>query len=343
MIMIKVGIIGCGSIGVKRHIAEYSKLENVELVAFCDLVKERAEAQQEIYGGKVYEDYTELLADESVEAVSVCTPNYKHAEISIAALEAGKHVLCEKPMGITLDEMDRMIEAEKKSGKQLMVGHNQRLIKEHQVARDYIAEGRLGRIYSFRTAFGHGGPEGWSVDGKDSWFFKKDQAVMGAMGDLGVHKADLIRYILDEEVVDVGGFISKEAKEFSDVDDNAVCILRTESNVIGTLQASWAFYGEEDNSTVIYGDKGVLNLLDDPEYSFIFTSSTGEVVRENYGGIQTNDDEGQSKKSFVMEAFIDALVKDERVPVTAEDAKKSVEIILNAFESDRTNKIITEE
>lgn len=341
--MINVGIIGCGSIGVKRHIAEYTDIENVQLVAFCDPVIERAEAQQEIYGGKVYKDYKELLADESVHAVSVCTPNYKHAEISIAALEAGKHVLCEKPMGVALDEMDRMIEAENQSGKQLMIGHNQRLIKEHQVARDYIAEGKLGKIYAFRTTFGHGGPEDWSVDGKDSWFFKKDQAAMGAMGDLGVHKADLIRYILDEEVVDVGGFISGEAKEFSNVDDNAVCILRTESNAIGTLQASWSFNGEEDNSTVIYGEKGVLNLLDDPEHSFIFTSSTGEVIRENYGGIQTNDDEGQSKKSFAMEAFISALVKEERVPVTAEDARKSVEIILNAFESDRTNKIITGE
>ncbi|GAB3067519.1 Gfo/Idh/MocA family oxidoreductase [Salinicoccus sesuvii] len=341
--MINVGIIGCGSIGVKRHIAEYTDIENVQLVAFCDPVIERAEAQQEIYGGKVYRDYNELLADKSVDAVSVCTPNYKHAEISIAALKAGKHVLCEKPMGITVDEMDRMIEAEKQSGKQLMVGHNQRLIKEHQVARDYIAEGKLGKIYAFRTTFGHGGPEGWSVDGKDSWFFKKEQAAMGAMGDLGVHKADLMRYILGEEIVDVGGFISQEAKAFSNVDDNAVCILRTESNAVGTLQASWSFNGEEDNSTVIYGEKGVLNLLDDTEHSFIFTSDKGEVIRENYGGIQTNDDEGQSKKSLVMEAFIDALAKEERVPVTAEDARKSVEIILAAFESDRTNKIITGE
>ncbi|OZT76407.1 Gfo/Idh/MocA family protein [Salinicoccus roseus] len=343
MIMINVGIIGCGSIGVKRHIAEYEENENVKLVAFCDPVIERAEAQQKIYGGASYKSYKDLLMDSNVDAVSVCTPNYMHAEISIAALEAGKHVLCEKPMGVAMDEMDRMIEAERKSGKQLMVGHNQRLIKEHQVARDYINEGRLGKIYSFRTAFGHPGPEGWSVDGKDSWFFKKEEAVMGAMGDLGVHKADLMRYLLGEEVLDVGSFISKEAKEFSDVDDNAVCILRTESNIVGTLQASWSFYGEEDNSTVIYGEKGVLSLLADSEHSFIFTGRDGEVVKENYGGIQTNDEAGQKKKSLVMDAFINALVNEERVPVTAEDAKKSVEIILNALESDRTKKIITGE
>ncbi|AKG72958.1 Predicted dehydrogenase [Salinicoccus halodurans] len=341
--MINVGVIGCGSIGVKRHIAEYSENKDVKLVAFCDRVLKRAEEQRTLYGGGAYKDYKELLADENVDAVSVCTPNYLHAEIAIAALEAGKHVLCEKPMGVTLKEMDAMIEAENRSDGQLMIGHNQRFVKEHEIAKEWIASGRLGRIYSFRTTFGHPGPEKWSVDGRDSWFFKEEEAAMGAMGDLGVHKADLIRFLLDEEVVEVGGLISKEDKDFSDVDDNAVCILRTESSAIGTLQASWSFYGAEDNSTVIYGEKGVLRLLNDEKYSFIFAGADGEVVKENYGGIQTNEDTGQSKSSQVMGRFISALEKDERVPVTAHDAKKSVQIILSAFESDRTHKIITGE
>lgn len=341
--MINVGVIGCGSIGVTRHIAEYSENKDVKLVAFCDRVVDRAEKQKRIFGGAAYNDYRELLADENIDAVSVCTPNFLHAEIAIAALEAGKHVLCEKPMGVTLKEMDAMIEAEKHSGRQLMIGHNQRFVKEHEIAKEWISSGRLGKIHSFRTTFGHPGPEGWSVDGKESWFFKKEEAAMGAMGDLGVHKADLIRFLLEEEVVEVGGMISREDKDFSNVDDNAVCILRTESNTIGTLQASWSFYGSEDNSTVIYGEKGVLHLLNDENYSFIFAGAEGDVVKENYGGIQTNDDDGQSKSSQVMERFINALEKDKRVPVTAVDAKKSVQIILSAFESDRTDKIIIEE
>ncbi len=340
--MINVGVIGCGSIGVKRHISEYSENKDVKLVAFCDKVLERADEQKSIYGGSAYRDYIDLLADENVDAVSVCTPNHLHAEIAIAALDAGKHVLCEKPMGVTLDEMDAMIEAEERSGKQLMIAHNQRFVKEHEVAREWIASGKLGEIFSFRTAFGHPGPEGWSVDGKNSWFFKEEEAVMGAMGDLGVHKADLIRFLLGEEVVEVGGMISKKDKDFADVDDNAVCVLRTESNTIGTLQASWSFYGSEDNSTVIYGEKGVLRLLDDDTHPFIFTSTDGEVVKENYGGIQTNDDAGQKQSSEVMDRFINALEQGQRVPVTAPDAKKSVQIILSAFESDKTDKIIIE-
>src|SRR5699024_9956326 len=232
----------------------YSENEDVKLVAFCDSVYARAEEQKVLHGGTAYEDYGKLLADKNVDAVSVCTPNYLHAEIAIAALEAGKQVLCEKPMGVTLSEMDAMIEAEERSAGQLMVGHNQRFVKEHEVAKEWIASGRLGEIYSFRTTFGHPGPEGWSVDGRDSWFFEErvmwyceeSQAAMGAMGDLGVHKADLIRFLLDEEVTEVGGMISKKAKDFSNVDDNAVCVLRTESGIIGTLQASWSFYGTED-------------------------------------------------------------------------------------------------
>ena len=188
---LKVGIIGCGSIAHHRHLPEYANNQEVEIVAVCDVVKERAEAANVKYGGKIFTDYNELLAFEEVEAVSVCTPNYLHAPISVAALEAGKHVLCEKPMATSLAEAEKMIEAAEKSGKTLMIGHNQRFVPSHQKAREIIESGEAWKIYSFRTAFGHPGPEGWSVDGKNSWFFKKDEAFIGAMGDLGVHKADL--------------------------------------------------------------------------------------------------------------------------------------------------------
>ena len=117
---------------------------------------------------------------EKTDAVSVCLPNYLHAPVSIAALEAGCHVLCEKPMATSREEAEEMIEAAKSNNKKLMIAHNQRFVPSHAKARALIASGEVGKIYSFRTAFGHGGPEGWSVDGKDSWFFNKEQAFIGA-------------------------------------------------------------------------------------------------------------------------------------------------------------------
>src|SRR5690606_8822344 len=160
--------------------------KDVEIIAVCDIVADRVNETASKYGAKAYTSYEELLANPEVEAVSVCTPNYLHAPISIAALQAGKHVLCEKPMATSREEAIEMIEAAKKNNKKLMIAHNQRFVASHQKAKELIASGDLGKIYSFRTAFGHGGPEGWSADGKHSWFFKKNEAFIGAMGDLGV-------------------------------------------------------------------------------------------------------------------------------------------------------------
>src|SRR5690625_5142160 len=122
-----------------------------------------------------------------------------------------------------------------------MSGHIQRFFSLHQKAKEIIASGDVGKIYSFRTAFGHGGPEGWSVDGRDSWFFNEEEAFIGAMGDLGVHKIDLIRFLLNEDIVEAAGFVETSAKEDTAVDDNAVSILKTESGIVGTMAASWSY------------------------------------------------------------------------------------------------------
>ncbi|ADE69177.1 Gfo/Idh/MocA family oxidoreductase [Priestia megaterium] len=335
---VKIGVIGCGSIAQHRHLPEYKMNEQVELVAVCDINTERANSVAQQYGVKAYTNYEELLASGTVEAVSVCTPNYLHAPISVAALNSGVHVLCEKPMATSEEEAKAMIEAAKTNGKKLMIGHNQRFVASHQKARELIGKGEIGKIYSFRTAFGHGGPEGWSVDGKDSWFFKKDEAFIGAMGDLGVHKTDMLRYILNEEIVEVGAFVESNAKDFANVDDNAVCVLKTESGIIGTLAASWAYNGKEDNSTIVYGEKGILRLEDDPTYSLVAQYATGEVVNYELGKIQSNDEGGQSN-SHVIEQFVDAVAEDKESPVPGEEGLKSLAVILAALKSSQTKQI----
>ncbi|MBE2976743.1 Gfo/Idh/MocA family protein [Priestia megaterium] len=338
MAKVKIGVIGCGSIAQHRHLPEYKMNEQVELVAVCDINTERANSVAQQYGVKAYTNYEELLASSTVEAVSVCTPNYLHAPISVAALNSGVHVLCEKPMATSEEEAKAMIEAAKTNGKKLMIGHNQRFVASHQKARELIEKGEIGKIYSFRTAFGHGGPEGWSVDGKDSWFFKKDEAFIGAMGDLGVHKTDMLRYILNEEIVEVGAFVESNAKDFANVDDNAVCVLKTESGIIGTLAASWAYNGKEDNSTIVYGEKGILRLEDDPTYSLVAQYATGEVVNYELGKIQSNDEGGQSN-SHVIEQFVDAVAEDKESPVPGEEGLKSLAVILAALKSSQTKQI----
>ncbi|GAB1802791.1 Gfo/Idh/MocA family oxidoreductase [Priestia megaterium] len=338
MAKVKIGVIGCGSIAQHRHLPEYKMNEQVELVAVCDINTERANSVAQQYGVEAYTNYEELLASGTVEAVSVCTPNYLHAPISVAALNSGVHVLCEKPMATSEEEAKAMIEAAKTNGKKLMIGHNQRFVASHQKARELIEKGEIGKIYSFRTAFGHGGPEGWSVDGKDSWFFKKDEAFIGAMGDLGVHKTDMLRYILNEEIVEVGAFVESNAKDFANVDDNAVCVLKTESGIIGTLAASWAYNGKEDNSTIVYGEKGILRLEDDPTYSLVAQYATGEVVNYELGKIQSNDEGGQSN-SHVIEQFVDAVAEDKESPVPGEEGLKSLAVILAALKSSQTKQI----
>jgi len=336
---LKIGVIGCGSIAKHRHLPEYAANTQIKIVAVCDIVKSRADETAVLYGAKSYESYEELLQNSEVDAVSVCTPNYLHAPVSIAALKAGKHVLCEKPMATSRADAEEMIEAASTSGKKLMIAHNQRFVPSHAKAREILASGEIGKVYSFRTAFGHPGPEGWSVDGKESWFFEKDKAFIGAMGDLGVHKTDLIRYLLNEEIVEVGSFVETSAKEFATVDDNAVCILKSESGIIGTLAASWAYTASEDNSTIIYAEKAILRLEDDPVNSLVVQYQTGEVVKYELGGIQTNDSGGQSS-SKVIDQFVDSILVDKEVPVSGTEGMNSLQVVLAALESNETKQII---
>ena len=323
MTKLRVAVIGCGSIAKYRHLPEYELNPNVDIVAVCDILEERAEATAAKYDAKAYTDYVELLKTEKLDAVSVCLPNYLHAPVSIAALNAGNHVLCEKPMATSRVEAEQMIEAANKNNKKLMIGHNQRFVSSHQKAKQLIEKGEVGKIYSFRTAFGHGGPEGWSVDGDRSWFFNKEQAFIGAMGDLGVHKADLLRYILGEEFVEVGAFVETSAKENTDVDDNAVLILKTASGIIGTLAASWAYTAKEDNSTIIYGENAILRLEDHPDYSLIVQYKNGEVVKYELGGIQSNEEGGQTT-SHVINHFVEAIVENKEPLINGEEGKKSL-------------------
>jgi len=335
---LKIGVIGCGSIARRRHLLEYEANSKVEIIAVCDIVSERADEMATKYNAKAFVDYKELLAIVDLDAISICLPNYLHATVSIEALDAGCHVLCEKPMAISKEEAESMIKAAEKNDKKLMIAHNQRFVSSHQKAKQLIDNGELGKIYSFRTTFGHPGPEKWSIDGKASWFFDKEKAFIGALGDLGVHKSDLIRYLLGE-ISEVSAFVETNAKENTTIDDNAVCIMKTADGVIGTLTASWSYVAGGDNSTVIYGEKATLRLEDDPDYSLIVQYGNGETVNYELDKIQTNEEGGQ-KNTHVIDHFVDSIIHNTEPLINGEEGKKSLEVILAALESSATKKII---
>ncbi len=337
--MIGVGVIGCGSISIHRHVPEYYARQDCKLVGYYDPNTERAKKLAEQYGGKVFQTLEELLADKEIQAVSVCTANKYHAPVTISALKAGKHVLCEKPMATSAQEAQAMIDTAKKERKFLMIGHNQRLAQAHVRAKEILKTGEMGKILTFRTTFGHGGPEFWSQDkGRHTWFFKYDDAFIGAMGDLGVHKADLIRWLIDDEIVEVKAYVStldktNEKDEAVEVDDNSVCILKSKNGIYGTLTASWTYYGAEDNSTVLYCSNGVMKIYDNPEYPIEVTKKNREKVLYKMGRIQTN--ESQSK-SGVIDMFLDSINNGIEPEINGDEGLAALRIVLACLESAKT-------
>jgi len=332
----KVGIIGCGKIAQYRHIPEYLANETAKIVGYFDLNKNRAQKLAEEFGGKTYESYQDLLANKEIDAVSVCTSNISHAEITLAALKAGKHVLCEKPMATTLADCKAMVDTADAQGRFLMIGQNQRMAKAHVRAKALLASGLIGEILSFRTTFGHPGPETWSIDpGLDTWFFDETVAVMGVMGDLGIHKTDLIHYLTGQRIVETTARLHTLNKLDEDgepirVDDNAFCVYRLEGGSVGTMHVSWTFYGAEDNSTVIYGTKGIMRIYDDPDYSIRIKTIEGEEILYDIDRIQTNESQ---TKSGVIDAFIESINENKTPEISGKAVLDSMRVIFANIES----------
>lgn len=341
--MLRIGIIGCGKIAQVRHIPEYVANKQAELVAFYDKTLNRAEEMSKKYGGRVYHSYHELLADKDIEAVSVCVANHLHAQVTIDALKAGKHVLCEKPMAITMEDCSAMVAAAERAGKKLLIGHNQLLTAAHKRAKQLIESGLIGELLTFRTTFGHGGPENWSIDpGPSTWFFNKQAAGLGAMADLGVHKTYLIQYLTGQRVVEVTSKLATLHKKDAtgkpiEVEDNALCIYEMENGIIGTLTASWTYYGAEDNSTVLYGTKGIMKIYDDPKYPVVVTLQGGETIYYDLESIQTNVSQ---TSSGVIDTFIASILEDIETDLLGERALDSMKAIFAAVESSEKQKPI---
>ena len=339
--MMKVAIIGCGKISEVRHAPEYKENPNCELVGYYDMDPKRAQALADQFVGKVFSTLDEVLSSD-VDAVSVCVANVYHAETTIKALKAGKHVLCEKPMATTLEDCEAMVAAAREAGKFLMIGQNQRLAKAHAEGKKILDSGEVGTLIAFETSFRHPGPEGWTGM-QNSWFFDKRMAQFGAMADLGVHKTDLICWLSGQKIVKSFAVLATLDKKFPDgspitVDDNAICTYTLENGVVGTMSVSWTNYGTEQNATRLYCTGGVIRMYDDSEYSLIVEKRDGTVVPYELDKLTSNKEQtsGARTTTGVIDAFVESVTTNTPPAISGESVLPAMRAVFANQRSSET-------
>ncbi|MDD4849166.1 MAG: Gfo/Idh/MocA family oxidoreductase [Gemmiger sp.] len=323
--MFKVAILGCGRIAMERHAPECAAHPSVEIAGFFDRVPAHAAALCGQYGGRAYNSLAEVLADGTVDAVIVCTANATHVPYSLAALQAGKHVLCEKPMALTLAEAAELAVAAKASGKLFMVAQNQRFDPVNQRAKALLAAGSIGNVLRFTAEFSHGGPEGWSVDGGRSMYFRKEESGRGAIMDLGIHKIDLMRWLLGEEFTEVSArLLTLDKKDAAGqplpLDDNALLTVRTAGGQLGTITASWTNYGGCDSTVCLYGTAGVMEVWDT-------NNAAPRIHLRKRGGAVEQYTFPPAQGSGLIQAFTDAVLEGSASPVSALEGARGIQIV----------------
>ena len=271
---VKIGIIGTGWIAA-NHIAEYLKMPDVEVVAMADLVPGKAEAFGKKYGcenARYYLSGHDMLENEELDGVSVCTYNTQHAPCTIDALEHGVNVMLEKPFTVTLDEAIEIMKAEKKSGKILTIGFQPRLSENMQMIKKIVDSGELGKVYYIQTGGGRQGrdipvPFGTS-------FIAKETGGVGSVGDIGCYSLDMVLNAVGyPKPLTVTGYTSDffgkdpetypghpEYAEAFGVDDFAAGFVRLEGGIILDFRISWDMHMDTCGDTLILGTKGGLKI-----------------------------------------------------------------------------------
>lgn len=339
--MIRIGVIGGGQIVRRRHLPEIVDNPYAEVGAVCDVVKEKADELGVQYHATAYTDYHELIKDPTLDAIIVAATNTTHASMTIEALKAGKDVMCEKPMAVSLEEAEEMMRVSEETGKMLFMAQNQRLAPAHVKAKEILSSGMLGKVITFRSTFGHPGCEHWATEKKNTWFFKKSMSQFGCLGDLGIHKVDVVRWMMGDEFSEVFAKVEtlnkrNDQNELIDVEDNATILLKTQGNVTGTITVSWT-YEYEDCSTVFYCEKGVMTIYGDPKYQIVIRRNDGSADYYQVGEIPNNV---VQVKSGIIDEFVDCLRKGDPASISGKDGYEPLKVLFAAYESARTNSVI---
>ena len=353
--IVKVGIIGCGGIANGKHMPSLSKLPNVELVAFCDIVIERAEAARAKYGtpdAKVYENYKDLLADEAIEVVHVCTPNRSHSFITVDALDAGKHVMCEKPMAINSAEAKKMLDAQKRSGKKLTIGYQTRQAAASQYLKQEAVDGTFGDIYYAKaTALRRRAVPTWGV------FLNEYEQGGGPLIDIGTHSLDLTLWIMDnyKPKYCVGTTYHKlnndtqtgnawgdwDPEKFT-VEDSAFGFIVMENGATIVLESSWALNSLDvrEAVTTLCGTKAGADMNDGLRINGV-RNGRQYVFKPSFeaGGVAFNDGvKGDDMSTREASAWLNALRNDTDPVTLPEQAYTVTRILEGIYESAKSGK-----
>ena len=354
--LIKVGIIGCGGIANGKHMPSLKKVKDCEMVAFCDIVEERAQKAAAAFGtadAKVYTDYKELLKDPAIEVVHVCTPNRSHSFITVDALHAGKHVMCEKPMAINSAEAQKMLDAAKETGKKLTIGYQNRFRDDSLYLKREADEGTFGDIYYAKaTALRRRAVPTWGV------FLNEYEQGGGPLIDIGTHALDLTlwtmnnykpKYCLgtayhklnnDTEQGNMWG--NWEPEKFT-VEDSAFGFVVMENGATVFLESAWALntLDVREAVTTVCGTKAGGDMQDGVRINGI-RGGRQYVLRPSFeaGGVAFNDGaKGESAADREERLWIEAVRNDTEVLTKPEQAFCVTRILEGIYTSAKTGTV----
>jgi len=331
---LKVGIIGTGWIA-ESHIQSYKNMPDVEIVAAADLIPGKAEAFMEkfgVEGVRFYPSHKEMIDNEQLDAVSVCTYNTAHCAPTVYALEHGINVLLEKPFSVTTEEAVEMMRAEKKSGKILSIGFQPRGDENMQMIKKVVQSGALGEIYYIQT----GGGRRRGIP--NSTFIEKSTGGIGALGDIGCYSLDVVLNAIGyPKPLTVTGYKSdffgknpkyatpdkfhtaeENAKRFS-VDDFAAAFVRLEGGIILDFRISWAMHADTPGDTIIFGKEGALRIPSTDCWNGTFTSPM--TLYHDLAGKQVETviplipHKGPGLFDIKIRSFLDAIKYNKPAPV----------------------------
>jgi len=346
---LRFGILGCGVIG-PHHAKAIAGLDSAELVAVADVVPEPAEELAGEYGCAHYSGLEEMLAGVDLDAVCVCTPSGMHADGAITALEAGKHVVIEKPVDVTLEAADRLIEVQRATGGRVAVVSQHRFDAATRAVHGALAGDEFGRLTSgsadvrwwrSQSYYDSGGWRGtWELDGG------------GVLINQAIHSIDLLQWLMGR-AVEVTAYTDLIVHERIEVEDTAVAILKFANGALGTIVATTAAYPGLTTRIAVHGDRGSA-IIDDDELTYFHAAREGEaygagggenqaeLVLQRYGDGPSGPGAGADPGSLSMahrdqiQDFIEAVGEGREPLVNLQEGRRPLAIIKGIYESART-------